>query len=119
MHTTGHAIDLNRIIDLAIVHVASALDDHPEGATNEVLADFAVDQVCDSEEITIEEWQLARSALFTTAVLRLVLAARETGDDVATYRLCASPSPEYVSFWRRWAEDVLLSAAVIASGARR
>ena len=107
---------MDRILSLAIVHVASALEDHPEGATDELLAEFAIDQVSDTDEITDEEWLVVRSPPFRAVVQRLVLAAHESADRLGSYRLTATPTPQFVSDWRAWASDVLLSAEHEASG---
>lgn len=109
---------VERLVDLAIVHVATALDDHPEGATDEVLAEFAIDQIGDVEEITLEEWRFARSEAFRAVVLRLVRAAQESADPLGRYRLCATPSPKFVRDWRGWAADALRSMQHAAEGAR-
>lgn len=99
---------MDRMLSLAIEHVEAALDDHPEGATDELIAAFAVDQVCDSDEITDEQWQLARSSEFETAVLGLVRAA--LAETEGNRRLSAAPAPEYVRLWRGWAQDALNTA---------
>jgi hypothetical protein len=115
MDDTSTDVRIERLLDLAIVHVATALDDHPEGATDEILAEFAIDQIGDLEEITAQEWWIARSAPFRTVVLRLVRAAQERADLVGPYRLCASPSPQFVRDWRAWGADALATVQLEAA----